>query len=280
MPYRDDLAAIDARCDALEQELAAARKRAEELKALAGEVGRLTKELSAARALREGAHRARHSLPVLENLRIASPCSASWDRMTGDERVRFCGDCRKNVYNLSAMTRQQAEQLLRENEGGLCVRFYQRKDGTVMTTDCPVGVRKRRVRRIAITAAGVGAALAATTLIASSTRMGSPVPRVEIITGEVDSPLVYESRAPAPLLDDNQVLGGLGRWWPEHGSTTPEPAPEPKKKKHSAKRSDSERWVVMGGAQPARAPAAEKPREEQSNQNPIPGMVWDDSELK
>ena len=32
--------------------------------------------------------------------------------MTGDDRVRFCDRCRKNVYNLSSLTREQAEALV------------------------------------------------------------------------------------------------------------------------------------------------------------------------
>jgi hypothetical protein len=86
-------------------------------------------------------------LPVLEDLRIATPCNADWDEMAGDARVRFCGKCEKNVYNLSEMPRTEAESLVREREGRLCVRFYQRQDGTVLTTDCPMGVRKKRLRQ-------------------------------------------------------------------------------------------------------------------------------------
>ena len=60
------------------------------------------------------------SLPVvLENIRIAMPCSADWDDMSGDDRVRFCGKCEKNVYNLSAMTREAGEALVQEKEGRL-----------------------------------------------------------------------------------------------------------------------------------------------------------------
>jgi hypothetical protein len=84
---------------------------------------------------------------LLENLRIATPCSADWDEMRGDERVRFCGRCEKNVYNLSAMSRQEGEALVREKEGRMCVRLYQRQDGTVLTSDCPVGVRRERLRQ-------------------------------------------------------------------------------------------------------------------------------------
>jgi len=83
---------------------------------------------------------------VLDNIRIATPCNADWDEMAGDERVRFCGRCDKNVYNLSSMTRAEAEALVAEKEGRLCVRLYQRADGTVLSADCPVGVRKKQLR--------------------------------------------------------------------------------------------------------------------------------------
>ena len=78
-------------------------------------------------------------IPLLADVRVASPCHAAWDNMKGDEQTRFCGLCRKNVYNLSEMTRQEAENLIREKEGKLCVRYYQRTDGTVLTKDCPIG---------------------------------------------------------------------------------------------------------------------------------------------
>jgi hypothetical protein len=66
--------------------------------------------------------------------------------MSGDERARFCGQCQKNVYNLSAMKRVQIETLIREKEGKFCGRFYQRPDGRMITADCPTGQRRRRDR--------------------------------------------------------------------------------------------------------------------------------------
>ena len=63
--------------------------------------------------------------------------------MEGDDRVRFCGECELNVYNLSSMTEDEALKLVEEREGRLCVRFYQREDGTVLTSDCPVGANRR-----------------------------------------------------------------------------------------------------------------------------------------
>lgn len=88
---------------------------------------------------------------LLDRLRIASPCSVGWERMVGDDRVRFCNQCDLNVYNISNMTRKQVEALVLSTEGRLCVRLYKRTDGTVITQDCPVGLRalRRRVSRIA-----------------------------------------------------------------------------------------------------------------------------------
>jgi hypothetical protein len=91
-------------------------------------------------------------LSVLNDLRIASPCPASWHAMRGDDRVRFCDSCSKSVYNLSDLTAAEATALIRESEGRLCVRLYRRADGTVLTADCPVGLRhalRRRLLRLA-----------------------------------------------------------------------------------------------------------------------------------
>jgi hypothetical protein len=83
---------------------------------------------------------------VLDRIKIASPCSAKWELMKGDDQVRFCADCHKHVYNLSALTRRDAESLLREMNGRVCTHFYRRQDGTILTEDCPVGLRAKGAR--------------------------------------------------------------------------------------------------------------------------------------
>lgn len=85
----------------------------------------------------------RRSLPSLDDLHVASPCSVPWDSMSGNGRVRSCRSCAKQVFNISSMTRADAEVLLRERVDGVCVRFYRRFDGTILTTDCPEGIRSR-----------------------------------------------------------------------------------------------------------------------------------------
>ena len=72
----------------------------------------------------------------LEVIRVSSPCRVSWKGMTGDDQVRFCEQCKLNVYNLSAMTRAAATDLVKEREGRTCVRFYRRRDGRVVTREC------------------------------------------------------------------------------------------------------------------------------------------------
>jgi hypothetical protein len=85
----------------------------------------------------------------LNNIKVASPCSQDWNAMIGNDRKRYCGDCKLNVYNLSGMTKNEAENLILNSEGRLCVRFYRRADGSVLTQDCPVGWRaiKQRVSK-------------------------------------------------------------------------------------------------------------------------------------
>src|SRR5262245_23205560 len=96
---------------------------------------------------------------LVNNLRVASLCPASWDSMSGDNTVRYCELCHLNVYNFSAMTTAEVEKLLMTNEGRrICGRLYKRADGTVITRDCPVGLRALR-KRIARRAGAVLTAL-------------------------------------------------------------------------------------------------------------------------
>lgn len=79
--------------------------------------------------------------------------------MVGDERVRFCAECNRNVYNLSAMTALEGEQLVAARTGRMCVRYYRRADGTVLTADCPVGWRTRVVRASRLVGVALSAAM-------------------------------------------------------------------------------------------------------------------------
>jgi hypothetical protein len=97
---------------------------------------------------------------LFHHLMVASPCSARWDEMPGDGLVRFCRQCRQNVYSLSGMTDQEAVTFVRETEGRLGVRFYRRRDGTLLARDCPVGARsvRRWLMRMSSIVVGSGTA--------------------------------------------------------------------------------------------------------------------------
>jgi hypothetical protein len=81
---------------------------------------------------------------MLPDVRIASPCTASWESMTGNDRSRHCSECNRNVYNFAEMTSAEIEQLIAASNGErLCGRMYRRTDGTILTSDCPVGLQAR-----------------------------------------------------------------------------------------------------------------------------------------
>ena len=85
----------------------------------------------------------------LDQIRVARPCSLSWASMEGTERVRHCGQCALNVYNISEMSGDEAVNLIREREGRVCVRCFRHHDGTIITRNCPS--RFRKLRRAVLT---------------------------------------------------------------------------------------------------------------------------------
>jgi hypothetical protein len=97
----------------------------------------------------------------LDALEVETPCAVPWDSMQGDNRVRYCGHCRQKVYNIEALPRAEAVRLVGARQGTPCIRFYRRRDGTVVTADCWTRLRAARRRGLLAFAAvlvGVGAA--------------------------------------------------------------------------------------------------------------------------
>jgi hypothetical protein len=140
----------------------------------------------------------------LGSVRVASPCPANWDEMIGDGRKRYCGDCKLNVYNLSGMTRNDAEDLLRNSEGRLCVRYFRRADGTILTRDCPVGWAKvkQRASKVATAAFSIfagffGGIAAVSVLEDSAVDCGSCIP----ITRPEEPPVIMGTVAYDPEPD-------------------------------------------------------------------------------
>jgi hypothetical protein len=82
----------------------------------------------------------------LEVLKIEDPCLVDWGEMRGDERTRFCHGCRKQVHNLSAMSRDEAERLVCQSAGNLCIRMTFDSVGAVVTVDYAGNERRQRRR--------------------------------------------------------------------------------------------------------------------------------------
>ena len=152
--------------------------------------------------------------------------------MVGDDRVRFCGQCAKNVHNLSALSRGEADALLREAQaveaartGAMCVRLYRRTDGTVLTADCPEGVRRKR-RRLAVFGAVGGGLMAAgaVTELFGAARMGVVARPMTTFVPPEPSAAAVEPTSPAPELAPiaTEPPEQQGRW---HIGTPPVPRP-------------------------------------------------------
>lgn len=152
--YRDLKTALELKREALAGRRSELDREVDKLDAARSERANVERELHEVESHLDEVKR--HRLPMLSRVQVATPCNASWEDMRGDDRVRFCGKCEKNVYNLSELGEDEAEALIYEHEGKLCARFFRRKDGTVLTSDCHVG--KRRRKRIALAALGLAAA--------------------------------------------------------------------------------------------------------------------------
>ncbi|MBA3993807.1 MAG: hypothetical protein C0469_09795 [Cyanobacteria bacterium DS2.3.42] len=84
-----------------------------------------------------------HDESILQNVCIAIPCSVDWNTMKGNDEVRLCGGCDKNVYNISAMSKKRAEEVL-SGPTLPCLQLSRRDDGTLVTDECPKILRPIR----------------------------------------------------------------------------------------------------------------------------------------
>jgi hypothetical protein len=239
-PYRDDTDSLEARHSALAEELSSVQTRTRELDELKASEARLAKEVADVERKLEG-RRSRRALPLLESIQIASPCTAKWDEMVGDERARFCSHCQKDVFNLSAMPRDEAESFMRERTSDVCVRLYKRADGTVLTSDCPVGVKRKRRRKAAFAAVGGGLLAAGALLRMASTPIAPPIEAMGLMTAtpmmgaplpDVEPPPVPDPVATPP---HEHIMGKMKM--PDRPSqpATPKPPVAPAPRPHTSR---------------------------------------------
>ena len=78
---------------------------------------------------------------LFEKLHVAGPCPVRWASLQGDARARFCPRCRREVYDLAAMSQSEAVELIRAHHRNLSTDFYRRDDGRIVTANCPAPSR-------------------------------------------------------------------------------------------------------------------------------------------
>lgn len=88
---------------------------------------------------------------LLDQIEIVSPCSADWDSMKGNDQIRFCEHCNRNVNDLTQITHKQIKRLIAHSNGRFCVRYYPGSGAPLPARSIPQKVHQigRRVSRIA-----------------------------------------------------------------------------------------------------------------------------------
>lgn len=102
-------------------------------------------------------------LPVLSSLRLVRGCDVAWETMVGSARVRHCGICDREVYDLTAMDADEIESFVAARREALpCMRLYRRFDGRVQAGPC---ARPRKLGRAIAVATALGLAALASFLV-------------------------------------------------------------------------------------------------------------------
>lgn len=73
--------------------------------------------------------------------------------MTGDDKIRLCGQCDRNVHNISGMNEREAAQTILSRESGrLCTYYRRNADGSVHVDNCPEILKAARDKVYALVA--------------------------------------------------------------------------------------------------------------------------------
>lgn len=115
---------------------------------------------------------------LLDAVRVETPCEQDWKTMRGNDEVRFCDHCAKDVHNLSAMTRKRARKLVAESNGNICIRYARRPDGKIQTIK---NTLHQITRRTGIAAGVLGTSLTVSALAYAQETPLNPTESVQIV---------------------------------------------------------------------------------------------------
>lgn len=142
-------------------------------------------------------------------LKIESPCSQDWNGMEGDERKRFCAQCGKHVFNLSAMTEREGKAFAEETQGRECVAYVRSDEGRIVAPNrferLMLQVSGRLPRMAALFSMMLPAALVSCTSrkptnfpVTPGTPVAPPDPVTRTIRQPADGPITLGVPAVAP----------------------------------------------------------------------------------
>jgi hypothetical protein len=143
----------------------------------------------------------------LNQIAITSPCTVPWETMQGDDRVRFCGQCRQRVFNVAGLMEREAARLIAYRQGHLCARIMRRSDGTIVTADCRERLHAARRRGLL----HFGAVLLLV-VVPELLSMRFGIGYLRRLVGLVDAehpPTTQVDLRRAPVSDHDVMLGGL-----------------------------------------------------------------------
>ena len=136
----------------------------------------------------------------LEQVRVAEPCPVPWDSMAGDDKSRYCSHCKLHVHNLSALREDEAQRLVCESAGRLCIASVPNEQGGVTTLEYAETKRPRYGwKMVAALAAMSGVASAVTTVLYRAANPAPPPPiRGMMIAGEMLAPSASQPATACP----------------------------------------------------------------------------------
>jgi hypothetical protein len=108
----------------------------------------------------------------IECSKKALPCDWTWDETYSSERYRYCGQCQRPVYNFAGLEIAEAEVIILKAENRSKYTLYKRTDGKIMTSDCPVAIKKRSDFLLL----SIGGVLAAVVLVVYMMTLPKPKP--------------------------------------------------------------------------------------------------------
>ena len=126
---------------------------------------------------------------LLDAVEVKTPCEQDWKTMRGNNEIRFCDHCAKDVHNLSEMTRKKARKLVAQSNGGICVRYIRRPDGKIQTIK---NTLHQITRQTGIAAGVLGTSLTLSSLAYAQTptenNQTETVQIVEVVSEKSDNP--------------------------------------------------------------------------------------------